>query len=213
MLNELKTESEKEAQTSAAEKAAQRVTPSPELEKLLGSLKAPPIVGELGGARKTTFNQLLAEGEADLTSGKYIEAVNTFHHAAMMDPQQPLARVGLIHAQMGAGMVISAARDLRLLLDAHPELTLVRYDPKLLPPPQRLEWLRFQIQDMLDASSTTEEPALLLAYMGYQVNSPALAEYGLTLAQARAPADPLISFLRAAWLKSFVAGAPAATQP
>jgi hypothetical protein len=52
-----------------------------------------------------------------------------------------------------------------------------------------------------------------MAYLGYQVSSPALVEYGLTLAQARVPGDPLLALLRTAWLKQYIEEAPSATQP
>jgi hypothetical protein len=213
MMKEIKTQDDKTAEAGAAEKAAREVKPVPELENLLADLKAPPPITELAGVRKTQFNQLMAEGEAHLANERYIDAVRTFRHAVMMEPRQPLTRVGLVHAEMGAGMIVSAARDLRQLFDAYPQLAALRYDPKLLPPPARLVWVRQQLEDMLNVSAAAEEPALLMAYLGYQVNSPSLVEYGLSLAQARAPSDPLISFLRAVWLKSYIGNGRPTTQP
>lgn len=154
----------------------------------------------LAGQRETRMNQLLRDAETDLAAGKYFDAESKYQQVLTISPGYPLARVGVIHAQLGAGMIRSAGANLRRLFEDHPEMIAVRYDAKLLPSEKRVQWIRQQLDEMIKLSEKRQEPALLLAYLGYQYQQAKLVPYGLDLAEARWPNDPLIPLLRRVWI-------------
>ncbi|BAM02362.1 hypothetical protein [Phycisphaera mikurensis] len=160
-----------------------------------------PRLETLRGARQNRINESLAGAEAALAEGRFFDAESLYRQVVLDAGEQPLARVGLVHAQMAAGMIRSAALSLRELYNDHPELISARYAEKLLPPADRMAWLRDELQKLIDdPQSPKAEPALMLAYLGRQVESRQLVRYGLALAEEARPADPLFSLLRAAWL-------------
>jgi hypothetical protein len=158
-----------------------------------------PALATLAGSRQDRVNSLLQQAEKALVEGRYFDAEGRYRQVLIADPQRPLARVGLVHAQLGAGLIRSAALNLRTVLTEHPELIAARYEARLLPAGERLAWVRGQLEQMLRLT-TRPEPALLLAYLGYQTQAGDLTAYGLDLAAARSPQDPLIPLLRRLWL-------------
>ncbi len=174
------------------------------LSALITSLQKPgPALTSLAGTRSDLLNDLMRGAEADLAAGRYFDAEGRYRAVLDLDPAHPLARVGQVHAQMAAGMVYSAALNLRRWLEDHPELMGVRYEAKLLPPADRLEFIRQQLDEMIRTGKRLE-PALLLAYLGYQFALPEVSRYALDVAQARAPMDPLLPLLRQVWLRGAV---------
>src|SRR6185295_13841887 len=83
----------------------------------------------------------------------------------------------------------------------HPEMITVRYQENLLIGPERLKWVRKQLDDMLTATKGYEA-GMVLAYLGYQYDNPLLIVYGLDQAQAVAPDEPLMPVLRKLWLNA-----------
>ncbi|MAE65268.1 MAG: hypothetical protein CMJ18_13435 [Phycisphaeraceae bacterium] len=158
-----------------------------------------PDVKTLAGKRASRINKLLSEAEADIREGRYFDAEENYRLILIGEPRHPMARVGMIHAQLGAGMINSASMSLRSLFENHPEMIAARYDAQLLPRQQRLEWVRDRIMKMLELTDRSD-PALLLAYLGYQVRQSDLVTYGLDQAQTRNPLDPLIVLLRRIWI-------------
>jgi hypothetical protein len=189
-----------------------------EAEKLLESLEdGSPRLKTLAGTRDDRFNAMMRRAESDLAAGRYFDAEERYRQAVQTLPNNPLGAVGVVHAQLGSGLVRSAAFNLRSLFERHPEVIGVRYEANLLPPPQRLEWVRTQCEQML-RNSMRQEPALMLAYLGFQTNSPGLTRYGLDLADARQPGDPLVVVLRRVWLGETpeapgISGTPAVEPP
>ena len=170
------------------------------VERVLGTLNYDlPRLESFAGQQRTRLNEYLRQAEQDMAEGKYFDAEENYRLVLIAQPGHPMARVGRIHAFIGAGMMDSAAKQLRSLLEDHPELIATRYDAKLLPAPERLRWAVEQLQSML-RSSKSSASGILLAYMGYQLEQRPLVEYGLDLAQARDPLDPLNTVLRRIWL-------------
>jgi hypothetical protein len=169
------------------------------LDAMIAALdhKLPPIA-TLAPKRDDALANLLKQAEEDMAAGKYFSAEQRYRSALSLNPNAPLAQVGLLHAQLGAGLTRSASLNLRQLLEEHPELIATRYDAKLLPSPQRIKAAQSEI-DSLIATTARPEPAILLAYLGYQFSTPTLVQYGLNIAQTRAPADPLIPLLQRLW--------------
>ncbi|MFW6336313.1 MAG: hypothetical protein ACOC3G_04215, partial [Phycisphaeraceae bacterium] len=118
----------------------------------------------------------------------------------------PLAQVGLVHAQLAAGMIRSAGLNVRRLFEQHPELIGVRYEANLLPPADRIEKIQQELQRSINADGADADPGLLLAYLGFQAGSDRVVRYGLSVAEAQTPRDPLIPVLRGVWLQRLNAG-------
>lgn len=182
---------------------------SPELDKLLAVIRSANTLKSFAGMRDDRLGRSLRQAEQDLIAGRYFDAEAAYRLALDLRPGYPLARVGLVHAQIGAGLVRSAAINLRQLFDAHPELMGVRYDARLFPAGERLGRVRGEIEEIATASGR-HEPALLLAYLGHQTGSAKLTRYGLDLADARSPGEPVLGLLRRLWLGGSVdpAGGP-----
>jgi len=158
-------------------------------------------VGTLAGDKETRLNTLMRQAERELAAGRYFAAESIYRQIVTnAGDQQPLARVGLVHSQLAAGMIRSAGQNMRELFAKHPELIGVRYESNLLPPRERLTWLQQELQRAIDRDSKSGEPGLLLAYLGYQADSSRLMRYGLTVAQSHAPRDTLLPIVRQIWL-------------
>lgn len=158
-----------------------------------------PIVTSLAGNRDDEINNHLRDAENALAEGRYFDAERLYNRVLLVRPDYPLGRAGLVHAQLGAGLIRSAALNLRSLFAQHPELIGTRYSPKLLPTSERLEWARDELDGMINRTEK-QEPALLLAYLGYQTGNEKLTHYGLSLAYARNPRDPIMPLLRKIWI-------------
>lgn len=189
-----------ESPTAAAASSNTVKPDAAKLDAMIAALdhKLPPIA-TLAPKRDDALSNLLKQAEEDMTAGKYFSAEQRYRSALSLNPNAPLAQVGLLHAQLGAGLTRSASLNLRQLLEEHPELIATRYDAKLLPSPQRIKAAQSEI-DSLIATTARPEPAILLAYLGYQFSTPTLVQYGLNIAQTRAPNDPLIPLLQRLWL-------------
>ena len=158
-----------------------------------------PRVSTLAGDREDKVNDMLRLAEADLSSGRYFKAEDRYQQVARMAPHYPLGRVGLVHAQLGAAMFHTASLTLRALLEQHPELIATRYELALLPPKERLAWVKQELEGLLDISVQVDT-AVLLAYLGYQIDDSDLVHHGLDLASQQNPDDGLIRLLQRIWL-------------
>jgi hypothetical protein len=188
---------------------------SESLEELLGTLgeaREMPRLATLAGDREDRINRLMRDAEADMAAEKFFDAEAKYRQVLIDAPQTPLASVGQIHAQLGAAMIKSASYNLRKLFEQHPELIGVRYDPKLMPPQKRLEFVHGQIMQEL-RESPRGETALVLAYLGYQINSRQIVRYGLSIAESRSPQDPLLPLLQRIWLNETAGTDAAAPAP
>jgi tetratricopeptide (TPR) repeat protein len=171
------------------------------IDKLLSQLRTDlPRVGSLAADAEDRANKLMKQAEAALAAGEYFDAEAMYRQAKINAPQNPLATVGLIHAQMGAGLIRSASANLHKLFEEHPELINVRYEADVLPPKDRLQWVQGELQRMIDAGDHGGQPGLLLAYLGHQTQSRQLIRYGIAVAEANAPRDALLGVLRGVWL-------------
>ncbi len=184
-----------------------QIDPDSELGKLLADLDYEiPRVNTLAGTDENRINTLMARGEQELKAGRYTVSESVYRQVLRETQGDPLAKAGLIHSQMGAGMIRSAAFNLRGLFSDHPELIALQYETNLLPETERLRWLQSRLQKQIADDNPGSEPGLILAYLGYQLEAPPLIEFGLTVAEAEAPRDPLMPVLRSIWLEGEDAG-------
>ena len=158
-----------------------------------------PRMSSMATDTESRVNEFFRVAEEHLAAGKYFDAEQVYRKILRYKSGHVLARVGLIHAQLGAGLIKSSAMQLRRHFTAHPELIAARYESNLLPDSDRLRWVQKQLGKMI-SSSNIGEPALMLAYLGYQIGSQNLARYGLDTAQVSEPNDPLLPLLRRVWL-------------
>lgn len=173
-----------------------------ELGKLLKDLTYDlPRVRTLAGEDTNRINKLLSRGEQELKAERYMVAETIYRQILREKGKDPLAKAGLIHSQMGAGMIRSAALNLRGLFANHPELIALRYESNLMPATDRLRWLQNRLQKMIGEDIHGADPGLVLAYLGYQLKAKPLIEFGLNVAESEAPRDPLMPVVRKIWLK------------
>lgn len=150
-------------------------------------------------------------GQRHLSTGRFFDAEERFTAALSARPGDPMAAIGRVHAELGAGMFLSAAVNLRDLFIARPEIIGVRYKDDLLPTPQRIEDLKSRLAELIIARpAQARDNGMLLAYLGFQTRDDAAMDRGLSVMSAPAregealdPADEqlrrLALLLRQVW--------------
>lgn len=131
------------------------------------------------------YAQHMAVAGELMRAGSYFDAEERFTRAQAARTDDFLATIGRFHAQVGAGMYLSAGMNLRRLLTDHPEVAATRFDPSMLPDAARLEKvageLRANASRAIEGQSVSlgTDSALLLAYVGYQRRDAGLVTEGL----------------------------------
>jgi len=159
-------------------------------------------ISQFSSGHATRFNELVRIGEQKLALGEYFLAEKRFNQALRFVPGHPLATAGLGHANIGAGLYLSASHILQSLISLQPEMIDVEYEPQLLPP--RLELVRaaVTIQGRLGEERDGGTYAFLLAYIGHQLHDIDMIEQGLRTLELRAgDSDPIIQLLNSIWLE------------
>lgn len=195
----------------AARTATQRDEAATDLGNLLDRLDYDVRLETLVAAREGRAATLYQSAEEDLAAGRFINAERTYRQLRLEDAANPLGRAGLVHAQLGAGMMRAAAFNLRGLFEAHPELIATRYGERLLPPGERMVWLQGELQRSIDEAGASGQSGLMMAYLGHQVESRQLVRYGLAVAREADPEDPLLPLIERIWLDN--GGGDAADTP
>ena len=162
-------------------------------------------ISQFSSGHATRFNELVQIGEQKLALGEYFLAEKRFNQALRFVPGHPFATAGLGHANIGAGMYLSAAHVLQSLISLQPEMIDVEYESQLLPP--RLELVRaaVAIQSRLEEERDGGTYAFLLAYIGHQLHDRDMIERGLhTLELRTGNSDPIVRLLKSIWLEDEV---------
>lgn len=154
------------------------------------------------------FAQRMTEAQTALREARFFDAEGAYSLALVLRPDDALARTGRVHAQIGAGLFLSAGGNLRTLLSDHPELIPVRYGPDLLPPTDRARDLAQRLEKELkgDAPALGDDAALLLAYLGFHFDQPEWTALGLSEMDLRltdddraGPRGELVKVLERLW--------------
>jgi hypothetical protein len=154
-------------------------------------------LGHYASEDPTRFTELLNSAGQRLAAGEYFWAERYFDRALRFTPGHPLAIAGMGHAQIGAGLHVPAALTLRRLLTTNPELIDVRYERNLLPSLVRLDVAVDQLRDRIARVERDRRlRGFVLAYIGHQIDDPALVAEGLGLMDD----EPLRALLEAVWL-------------
>jgi len=159
-----------------------------------------PAAAAIASAKDIQANRLLQEAQVQLAHQRYYDAIDTYLTVLRLRPDDAKAKIGQIHAQIGAGMMRTASFKLRRVLLKHPELINVKHDKKLLPTAKRLRWFQEELKEMIKLSGSVDA-AILLAYLGFQLDNHTQIKSSLDLATERKPNDPVVILLRRVWLK------------
>jgi hypothetical protein len=133
----------------------------------------------LSSGDRSRFDDLVAAGEKALGEGAYLRADRRFTRALRFVPGQPLATAGLINAQVGAGLYLSAALTLKSLLGFEPAMIDVRFSAQLLPQQRDLDRAISLLTKRLSMREDLDRNGLILAWIGHQIDRPIVIEAGL----------------------------------
>lgn len=172
------------------------------LRRAAGQVPTLAPVGAPAGFDAFTHHMQL--GQQLLQEGQHFDAEARFALALSLRPDDVMAAVGRVHAQIGAGLYLSAAVNLRELLTNHPELITTRFGADVMPQQDRLRMVRGDLVALADQGGPRgRQAALLLAYLGYQSGDTEAIRTGLAAMQPDdedAPPDRLLALLRSLWL-------------
>ena len=102
----------------------------------------------------------------------------------------------MAHAQIGAGLFVPAALTLQQLMRSNPELIDVQFDQSLLPSRIRLDLAITRMRDLIGRIERDRDlRGFLLAYLGHQLDEPALIAEGLEAMDE----SPMRSLLQEIW--------------
>ncbi len=161
------------------------------------------------------YSTHMADAQSAMKAERYFDAEEHFGRALSYKPGDVTALMGRAHAQIGAGLLISASANLRSIFEQHPELIAARFSGEAGIPEQRandmIAHLRRHLVPGADPlSSVPKETGLLLAYLGFQRSDTAAINNGLDVLmrldediranKPDAKPDALLSLLRAVWL-------------
>lgn len=119
--------------------------------------------------RLGAFGERMRRGEVALAEGRYFDAEEAFSTCLSLRPGDVAASIGRVHAQIGAGMFLSAALNLRMTLGEHPEIIGTWYGEKLLPQSARSDAVIAELRSNVASGDRLGfESAALLAYLSYQ---------------------------------------------
>lgn len=167
------------------------------------------------------YSEHMRAGERLIAAERYFDAEERFARALALKPGDPTAQVGRAHAQLGAGLSLSAAVNLRSLFVLNPEMMGARYAGRLLPSPERIDLLIENLRERAglvkvpgrppEERSTQISSAILLAYLGYQNGRPEVVREGFGVVRdSGSPEDVrLVTILAQVWLPESDDGAGA----
>lgn len=143
-------------------------------------------------------------GEQLLAAGRYFDAEERFISALSAAPGDVNAQIGRTHAQIGAGLYLSAALNVRQLLVNAPEISGMRYAEGLLPDRARLHEVVAVLRGGLGSPTSGADSGLLLAYLGHQLEQPDDIRAGLDALSDRGAEEDqrLADMLRGVWLEA-----------
>ncbi len=173
------------------------------------------------------YSEHMTKGQELMGQGRYFDAEERFTKALSAREGDATAMAGRLHAQLGAGLYLSAGINLRDLFSKNPDIIAMRYVGDTIPASDRLITiaadLRARIARTKDVGGVMSiDEGLLMAYIAWQMGDAALTNEGLLAAEAADKqrqsvgddADPLVVLLRKVWLPSTVKqAAPAEGTP
>jgi hypothetical protein len=148
---------------------------------------------------KDAIDAQMLRGQRLMGEQRYFDAEEQFARVVSFRPGNTAALIGRAHAQLGAGLFLSSALNLREVFANQPETMAVRYQHPAIPDSDRLRVLIERLRTNLQRGRAMNESALLLAYIGHQIDDAAIRREGIEAMRAVDLGDPLPSVLEAAW--------------
>lgn len=161
------------------------------------------------------FVQHMKAGERLLKNGRFFDAEERFTNALAVRQGNVSAQLGRLHAQIGAGVVVSASVNLQTLMSEHIEIISERYSGDLLPSEERVKELIVNMRERAGLEDRSpliaEEPtrvrvacALLMSYLGYQIDDRTQMEDGFAVIREIGSASDirLVELLDTIWSAS-----------
>lgn len=170
-------------------------------DELVDLLRHGQPVDDVSGNAVERVQEILQSAESAMSRQAYFLAEQHYTTALTLTPSNPLAKAGLANAQLGAGLLSSAAITLRELYSSNPELIDARFGATILPPRARMQALLEKLASMPTDPRNASDVGLLTAYVGRQLGDRAVIERGLATLGGGSPADATMSkLLRGIWL-------------
>lgn len=148
---------------------------------------------------KDAIDAQMLRGQQLMGEQRYFDAEEQFARVVSFRPGDTAALIGRAHAQLGAGLFLSSALNLREVFANQPETMAVRYQHPAIPDTDRLRILLDRLRTNLQRGRAMNESALLVAYVGHQLDDQRIREEGLNAMRAVDLTDPLPDVLERAW--------------
>lgn len=159
------------------------------------------LVENANPGNRDYFSIHMTQGRDAMRTGNYFNAEGRFSMALSIRPGDPTAAISRIHAQIGAGLNISAGTNLRETLTNNPTMITARYADGLIPPQARLREVTPRLQELASGEGlAARQAALVLAYVSYHLKDEALIKEGLDRLDRAGGEDRLATLLRVMWL-------------
>ena len=158
------------------------------------------LVSGMKPADRDFFAVHMKQGRVAMQSGSFFNAEGRFSRALSIRAGDPTASISRVHAQIGAGLTLSAGTNLRQTLTDNPTMITARYAPGLIPSDTRLEEVAQRLSELASgAGIEARSAALVLAYIGYHLQDEALVAEGLDRLDLESE-DRLANLLRLMWI-------------
>jgi hypothetical protein len=145
-----------------------------------------------------------------MSRGEYFRAEERYGSVLQVLPNSATALAGVANAQLGAGLHVSSALSLRKLYAMHPEMIDTHFGAEVMPSAVRLEAALASARERLDAAnrpgaspdlqSDRFDFGLVIAYVGFQTDRPAVIREGLDAMRVARPDDAMLGLLQRVWL-------------
>lgn len=151
------------------------------LELIRGDGKRVKYLVDPTAGDRDFYAEHMNAGQRLLSNHRYFDAEERFTNALSIRAGDVSAQLGRLHAQIGAGLVMSGTVNLQTLMSEHLEVVSRRYSGELLPDEQRLEELILNLRERAGIvereSYKAPEPVrvkvacgLLIGYLGFQMD-------------------------------------------
>ena len=165
-----------------------------------GGLVVDDLVDTPNPAARDFYAIHMQRGKKAMQQGSYFDAEARFSMALSLRPGDPTAAISRAHAQIGAGLFVSAAVNLRETLTTHPAMIGSHYASGLIPSSFRLRQIAPRLAQLAHGpGAKARQAALVLAYIGYQLDDKDMIAEGLDRLDIEG-ADRLAGLLRLVWL-------------
>ena len=183
------------------------------IDEMATILRHGRLVESLTEGDRTRIAELIDQGQQLIAKGDFFRAERRFESALRLQPDHPMASVGIASSQIGAGLYLSAGLTLRKLFSTYPEMIDVRYADDLLPSRDRLDAVKAVCRERIGLGRDVAGYALVLAFVGHQTSDREAVVEGLEVVQTEDETRGLGELLWAIWVPKDDAAAAPSEEP